>query len=74
MARCAKKYHQHSLHCGVITSKVTHDEAGVHVVMEEAGKERCGFVWVDLGLCCPVGVCCFDPLEVIIGEHCDGLS
>ncbi len=57
----------------VITSKVMHNEAGVHVVMEEAGKERCGLVWVDLIFCCPVRVCCFDPQEVVVGEHFDGV-
>ncbi len=30
--------------CSVITVKITHYKAGVHVVMEEAGKEPCGLV------------------------------
>ncbi len=57
----------------VITSKVMHDKACVHIVMEEAGKERCRLVQMDFSLCGPVRVGCFDPLEVVIGEGCDGL-
>ncbi len=59
--------------CGVVSSEIAHEKASVHFVMEEAGKECGWFVWVDFGLCGPVGVGRFDPLEVIIGEGCDGL-
>ncbi len=50
-----------------------HNEAGVQVVMEEENEECGGFVWVDLCLRRPVRVGRFDPMEVVIGEHSDGL-
>ncbi len=50
-----------------------HDEAGVHFVVEEAGKERSWLVWIDFSLSGQVEVGRFDPLKVVIGEGCDGL-
>ncbi len=57
----------------VTTAKITHDQAGVHPVMEETGKE-CGlFPRVYFGLCGPIWIWFFDPLEVIIGKVGDCL-
>ncbi len=59
--------------CGVVPSKVAHDQAGVHLVMEEASKE-CGlFLGVNFGWLGPIWVWLFDPSEVIIGKVGDHL-
>ncbi len=56
--------------CSVITSEIMHDKASVHFVM---GKEHGGLVWTDFGLCGPVRVGHSYPVEVVIGESCDGM-
>ncbi len=73
MARVPNDIINISVGCSVITYKVMHNKAGIHFVMEEAGQEHCGFVWVDLILRGPVRVGCFDPMEVVVSKHCDGV-
>ncbi len=54
--------------CSAIPAKVLRNKKTVHAKMEETGKERCGFVVVNLGSGGPIWVGAFGSLEDISGD------